>query len=102
MTSSTRVASRHDMKRQYHDGIKLLYTDTDSLILNIYTEDICVMLSQKDLYDLSEYPEAFKTQRGDQVFNSANKKVLGKMKDEKAGDIITEFIGLRSKSYFMK
>ena len=35
-------------------------------------------------------------------FDDANKKVIGKMKDEMGGVIIVEFIGLKSKMYAIK
>ena len=35
-------------------------------------------------------------------FDDANKKVIGKMKDEFGGIIINEFVGLKSKMYSIK
>ena len=35
-------------------------------------------------------------------FNETNKKVIGKMKDEFGGVIVSEFVGLKSKMYSMK
>ena len=48
--------------------------------------------NDKDKFD-SDYPE------DSPYFNNANKKVIGKFKDEAAGINITEFIGLRSRMY---
>ena len=53
-------------------------------------------LSTNICFDFSSYPEDSK------FFDPANKKVIGKMKDESEGKIIDEFIGLKSKMYFMK
>ena len=36
------------------------------------------------------------------IFNETNKKVIGQMKDEFGGVIITEFVGLKSKMYSIK
>uniref|UniRef100_A0A1I8GUN9 C-type lectin domain-containing protein n=1 Tax=Macrostomum lignano TaxID=282301 RepID=A0A1I8GUN9_9PLAT len=67
----------YGMKQQYKDKMKLLYTDTDSFIMDIQTEDIYQdMLQQKDLFDLSEYDESCRTQNGDQVFDATNKKTI--------------------------
>ena len=35
-------------------------------------------------------------------FNETNKKVIGKMKDEFGGVIVSEFVGLKPKIYSMK
>ena len=53
-------------------------------------------LSTNICFDFSSYPEDSK------FFDPANKKVIGKMKDESEGKIIDEFIGLKSEMYFMK
>ena len=42
----------------------------------------------KHLFDFSNYPKDLK------FFDQANKKVIGKMKDELKGKIINEFDGL--------
>jgi hypothetical protein len=83
------------MKDKYKDDIKLLYTDTDSLIYSIKTEDFYAdMKSMIDFYDTSDFAE-------NNVYGMprVNKKVLGKMKDELNGVVMREFIGLRSKMY---
>ena len=49
--------------------------------------------NDKDKFDNSDYPES------SPYFDKANKKVIGKFKDEAAGVPICEFVGLRSKMY---
>ena len=67
---------------------------TDSLIVHIKTDDIYADMAQHaDQYDTSNYPaDPF-------LHRNANKKVLGKMKDECAGPPIAEFVGLKPKMY---
>ena len=73
---------------------KLLFTDTDSLVYEIKTEDVFEDLYQdKNLYDFIDYPLHSK------FFDLFNKKVVGKMKDEFKEIIISEFVGLKSKIY---
>ena len=82
------------IKQKYGDKAKLLFTDTDSLTYEIQTEDIYQdFWNDKDKFDNSDYPES------SQYFSKANKKVIGKFKDEAAGVPICEFVGLRSKMY---
>ena len=45
------------------------------------------------LFDYSDYPE------DSQLYDPVNKKVIGKMKDEVRGNIINEFVKLKSKRY---
>ena len=83
------------IKEQYGNRAKLLFTDTDSLCYHIRTEDYYKEM-RTDEYDLSDYPE-------DSVFHStANKKVLGKFKDECNGKAPAEFVGLRPKMYSLR
>ena len=76
---------------------ELLYTDTDSLAYEIKSEDVLEEFFQhKHLFDLSNYPKDSK------VFDPVNEKVIGKMKDVSDGKINNEFVGLKSKMYYMK
>ena len=82
------------MKPKYGYNAKLLFTDTDSLCYEIKTDDIYQdMLQDINLFDTSEYGQSHP------LYNLANKKVLGKMKDETHGIPIQEFVGLRPKMY---
>ena len=82
------------IKKRYNNKAKLLFTDTDSLCYEIETQDISEELRQdKNLFYNSDYPKDSK------CFDSTNKKVIGKFKDEAAGMPIVEFIGLLSKVY---
>ncbi|XP_033103730.1 uncharacterized protein LOC117106477 [Anneissia japonica] len=81
----------------YGDRVKLLYTDTDSLFLKIATEDVYAdMRENLDWFDTSNYDE------DSRLYSEKNKKVLGKMKDELGGRVMTEFVGLRPKMYSIK
>ena len=71
-----------------------MLTDTDSLVYEIRTGDVYEDFYQyKNLFDFSDYPLNSK------FFDPVNKKVIGKMKDEFKGKIISEFVGLESKMY---
>ena len=85
------------IKSKYGDKAKLLFSDTDSLMCEIQTEDFYKDISGdvKDRFDTSDYPENHPSG----IPTGINKKVLGKMKDEAAGKIIKEFVGLRAKLY---
>ena len=85
------------IKSKYEDKAKLLFTDTDSLMYEIETEDFYKDIAGdvKDKFDTSDYPENHPSG----IPTGENKKVLGMMKDEAAGKIIKEFVGLRSKLY---
>ena len=82
------------IKKKYGNKAKLLFTDTDSLTYEIEAEDVYQdFWNDKDRFDNSDYPES------SPYFDTTNKKVIGKFKDEAAGIPITEFVGLRSKMY---
>ena len=88
------------IKEQYGEKVQLLYTDTDSLVMLIETADIYEdMWQHSDLYDTSNYSEEFKTSKDHTLYSTKNKKVIGKFKDECAGDPIVEFVALRPKMY---
>ena len=82
------------LKKKYSDNCTLLYTDTDSLLVDIKTNDIYKdMLETKDEYDFSDYS------KDHPLYDETNKKVIGKMKDECAGSLIAECISLCPKLY---
>ena len=88
------------IRKKYGDKAELLFTDTDSLIYLIQTEDFYQDIG-KDVrrkFDTSDYPENHPSG----IKTGVNKKVIGKFKDEAAGKQITHFVGLRPKLYSYK
>ena len=82
------------IKRNYGQKAQLLFTDTDSLMLEIETDDIYQdMKKHKELFDFSGYP------KDHACYDPTNNKVIGKFKDETNGEPIVEFVGLRPKMY---
>ena len=84
----------------YGDKAKLLFTDTDSLMYEIETEDFYKDISGdvKNRFDTSDYPNNHPSG----IPTGCNKKVLGMFKDEAMGKSIKEFVGLRAKLYSYK
>ena len=82
------------IKKKYGDRAKLLFTDMNSLTYEIEAEDVYNdFWNDKDMFDNSDYPD------NSPYHCNANKKVIGKFKDEACGVLIVEFIGLKSKMY---
>ena len=74
----------------------LLFTDTDSLVYEIKKDDIYEdFYENKNLFDFSDYP------KDSNIFDSVDKKIIGTMKDEAKGKIISEFVRLKSNMYFL-
>ena len=85
------------LKPKYQDNIKLVYTDTDSYVIKVETDDLYEDFKEmNDYMDFSDYPPEHPN------YDKTNKKVLGKFKDEMNGKIITHFIGLKPKAYCYK
>ena len=86
------------IKSKYDSRAKICYMDTNSFIINIKTEDFYKDITENvmERFDTFNY-----------IYNrplpiNVNKEVVGLMKDELGGGIITEFVALRSKSYSYK
>ena len=82
------------IKQKYGSKAKLLFTDTDSLTYEIETNDVYQdFWNDKNKFDNSDYSE------NSPFYDKTNKKIIGRFKDETAGLVIKEFIGLRCKMY---
>ena len=88
------------IREKYNDAAELLFTDTDSLLYLIHTDDFYKDISRdiKTKFDTSDYPESHPSG----IETGVNKKVIGKFKDEIVGRQITHFVGLRPKLYSFK
>ena len=88
------------IRKKYGNKAELLFTDTDSLMYLIQTDDFFLGIKKdvKKKFDTSDYvdnhPSGIKT--------DVNKKVIGKFKDEAAGRQMTHSVGLRPKLYTFK
>ena len=83
------------MKPKYNNDFKLCYMDTNSFIMNIKTNDFYKHISNdvENRFDTSNYEVNRPLPTG------KNQKIIGLMKDELGGKIITEFVTLRPKTY---
>ena len=83
------------MKPKYNENVKLSYMGTDSFVMNIKTEDFYkdIAIDVEKRFDTSIYEVNRPLPTGN------NKKVIGLMKDELGGGVITEFVALRPKTY---
>ena len=82
------------------EKLKLCYMDTDSLVYDIKTEDFYEDIANdvEARFDTSVYSKTdFRP-----LPISLKKKVIGLMKDELEGKIMTEFVALRQKLYSYK
>ena len=91
------------IKPKYGGAAKLMYMDTDSLVYHIGTEDVYADIADDVVarFDTSNYPkvEDNKNPKYRPLPIGLNKKIIGKMKDELGGKIISEFVALRPKMY---
>ena len=80
------------MKPKHNDNVRLCYMDMDSFIMNSndFYKDISEDVDNR--FDTSNYEVKRPLPIG------KNKKVIGLMKDELGGEIITDFIALRPKT----
>jgi len=91
------------MKSRYNQDIRLIFTDTDSLCMEISNHEDPMKDMKNDglldqWFDLSDFP-ADTSMYGSNYNDSRNKKVIGKFKDEFPTVYIKECIALRSKMY---
>ena len=85
------------MQSKYGSEIKLCYMDTDSFVYEIETEDFYRDIA-KDVetkFDTSGYSK----DDSRPLPTGNNKKVIGMMKENLGGKIMTEFVALRAKMY---
>ena len=80
-----------------HFNCKLLYSDTDSFIYQIWSNEFYLNLRRKtalkDLLELSSFP-------GDhEIHDRGNARVTLKFQDDIGGKQISEFVGLKPKLY---
>jgi hypothetical protein len=80
------------MGGKYNDKSQLLNIDTDGLIYEVETANIFEdMREHCNIFDLSDFPNHHP------LFSTKNKKVPGKVKDEKCGKIIKSFASPKAK-----
>ena len=92
------------IKLKYNNNVRLCYMDTESFVMHIKTNDFYKDIASdvENRFDTSNY-EVNTSETSALACRplptGKNKKVIGLMKDELGGEIITEFVTLRPKTY---
>ena len=83
------------IKPKYENNANLCYMDTDSFVIHIKNEDAYEDIANdvEKRFNTSNYEVNMPLSTG------KNKKVIGLMKDELGGKIMTEFVALKPKTY---
>ena len=84
------------IKNKYDNKSKLLFTDSDSLMYEIKTENVSEdFSSDKELFDLTNcWTKSI-------YYDDANRSVIGKLKEKTGGVAIKEFVRLKPKTYLL-
>ena len=84
------------IKSKYKDKAKLCYTDTDSFVINIFTEDFFEDINN----DVERWFYTSNFDKNDKrpLQTSINKKLIGMFKDELGGKVMRKFCVLRGKT----
>lgn len=86
------------LKPKYKDKCRVVYTDTDSFILAIETDDFYEDIRNNiDMFDTSNY-----SWPNDYNIELKNQGIDGLFKDELKGKIMIEIVGLRAKCYAIR
>ena len=85
------------VKPKHNKKAKLCYINTDSFVINIFTEDVFEDINNdvQRWFDTSDYDKNDKRP----LQTGINKKVTRVFKDELGGKIVKEFCALRANSY---
>lgn len=88
------------VQEKWGSRAEILFTDTDSLVYEIQTEDFYKDISPdvNERFDTSNY----RKDHPSGIPTGKNKKVIGMFNDEGEGKEIFEFAGLRAKCYALK
>ena len=82
------------VKPKYGENAKPCYMDTDSFIVHVKTDNIYKDIAEN--FKTKFYTSNFKIDK--RPPKGKNKKVIGLIKDELGGQIMKEFVGLRTKT----
>jgi hypothetical protein len=86
------------LKQTFGDRVKLLYTDTDSFVIELRTRDLHADLKAiSHTLDTSNFPE--KNHYLSELFTNDNNSELFYFKSEVGADEIVAFVALRAKVY---
>lgn len=84
------------LKETYQDKVKLIYTDTDSLILRFETSDINKEFAKAPL---NAFLDTSNFDKDHHLYSETNKGKLGLLKSETGSKLIREVVALRPKMY---